>query len=99
MRNQFPLLKQISERFVKYIENHPTATTDGIETRALTKRLTIDNVAKTTFGVDGKSFESYEDISEFNKLANKFLSPGTFLTLVMSAMAVFPWLSYLMTFK
>ncbi|KAH1007938.1 hypothetical protein HUJ04_005109 [Dendroctonus ponderosae] len=68
MKNLFTLLKDIACIFVKFIENHPTAASDGIETRALTKRFTLDNVAKTAFGVDGKAFESYEDISDFNKV-------------------------------
>ncbi|XP_066262203.1 uncharacterized protein [Euwallacea similis] len=90
MKNMYVILKVISQNFVKYIENYPRATTDGIETRALTKRLTLDNVAKSAFGIDGKAFESYEDISEFNKLANYFLSPGIMTSLVFVALQIFP---------
>ncbi|CAG9766538.1 unnamed protein product [Ceutorhynchus assimilis] len=90
MKNMYPILREISKNMVKYIENHPTATTDGIETRALTKRLTLDNVAKAAFGIDGKAFERYDDISEFNKLADEFLTPGTWTSYIFYLATVFP---------
>ncbi|XP_066155879.1 uncharacterized protein [Euwallacea fornicatus] len=95
MKTMFATLQEISKNFVKYIENHPRATTEGIETRALTKRLTLDNVAKSAFGIDGKAFESYEDISEFNKLANSFLNPGTMMSLFFAILQIFPQISTL----
>ncbi|ERL92317.1 hypothetical protein D910_09634 [Dendroctonus ponderosae] len=90
MKNLFTLLKDIACIFVKFIENHPTAASDGIETRALTKRFTLDNVAKTAFGVDGKAFESYEDISDFNKLVDQFLKPGTVQSIFIALTQIFP---------
>lgn len=99
MKNMFPTLKDISAALIKFIENHPTRTTDGIETRALTKRLTLDNVAKAAFGIDGKSFESYEDISEFNKLANNFLTPGTLFSLYFGFVQIFPAIGTLLKLK
>ncbi|XP_050295639.1 probable cytochrome P450 28d1 [Anthonomus grandis grandis] len=92
MKNMFSTIEVINKNFVKYIENHPTANTDGIETRALTKRLTLDNVAKAAFGIDGKSFESYNDISEFNKLVNKFMNPGTLGSIIFYLAQIFPWI-------
>ncbi|KAL1512671.1 hypothetical protein ABEB36_002228 [Hypothenemus hampei] len=90
MKAMYPILKIVAKNFVKFIENHPTASTDGIESRQLTKRLTIDYVAKSAFGIDSKSFDSYEDISEFNKLANQFLSPGTAFSFVFMLAQIFP---------
>lgn len=90
MKNLFPLLQDIACTLVKFIENHPTAASDGIETRELTKRFTLDNVAKTAFGVDGKAFESYDDISDFNKLVDQFLKPGTFQSILIALTQIFP---------
>lgn len=95
----FAILKDISGGLIKFIENHPTRTTDGIESRALTKRLTLDNVAKTAFGVDGKAFESYDDISEFNKLVNNFLTPGTAFSWYFGLVQLFPSLGRVLHFK
>nr|WIT94143.1 cytochrome P450 monooxygenase CYP347E7 [Euwallacea interjectus] len=95
LKTMFAILQVINKNFVKYIENRPKATTEGIETRALTKRLTLDNVAKSAFGIDGKAFESYEDISEFNKMADSFLNPGTTMSLFFVALQCFPQISAL----
>ncbi|CAG9766537.1 unnamed protein product [Ceutorhynchus assimilis] len=99
MKNIYPILKDISKNMVKFIENHPTATTEGIETRALTKRLTLDNVAKAAFGIDGKAFEKYDDISEFNKLADQFFTPGTWSSFMLFLGQIFPVLLKYRLFK
>ncbi|XP_030760088.1 probable cytochrome P450 28a5 [Sitophilus oryzae] len=90
LKNLFPIMTSITKDFIKFIEHHPTANTDGIETRLLTKRYTLDNVAKAAFGIDGKSFESYEELSDFMQLANSFLTPGTLHGLFMQVIQIFP---------
>ncbi|XP_030753464.1 probable cytochrome P450 28d1 [Sitophilus oryzae] len=99
LKHIFPLISNVAKRFVEYIENHPTATTDGIETRLLTKRFTLDNVAKTAFGIDGKAFDSYDKLSDFMELADSFLTPGSSHAIILQLGQVFPSLLNMFSIK
>ncbi|XP_076259777.1 putative cytochrome P450 28a5 [Rhynchophorus ferrugineus] len=100
MKNLYPMITEIAKTMVNFIENHPTGTTDGIETRLLTKRFTLDNVAKAAFGIDGKCFGSYDEMSDFMQLTNTFLQPGSFQAILTQMIQIFPVITKLpfMTF-
>nr|WDY85988.1 cytochrome P450 347B4 [Pagiophloeus tsushimanus] len=99
MKHLYQILHGIADKFTNFIEHHPTAATDGINTRELAKRYTLDNVAKAAFGIDGKSFESYTELSEFMKIANEMLSPGSLSGIMLQLNAVLPFLGRLLSVK
>lgn len=89
MKDIYPLIAGVAEKLIKFVENDPRAETDGINTRELTRRFTLDNVAIAAFGIDGKSFESHK-ISEFMELANRILIPGVLNGILLQLTAVLP---------
>ncbi|XP_030760090.1 probable cytochrome P450 28d1 [Sitophilus oryzae] len=90
LKGLFPIITSITQEFVRFIEHHPNAHTEGIETRLLTKRFTSDNVAKAAFGIDGKAFESYDNMSDFMQMANSFFTPGTIQAILLQIVQIFP---------
>lgn len=95
----YQIIEHISDTFTTFIEKHPTATSDGIETRDLTKRYTLNNVASVAFGVNGKTFEQYDQLSEFMKLSNAMLTPGSLNGILLQLNAIFPLLGKLLSVK
>lgn len=95
MKSMFPLIGKVNQRLRAYLESQPDIERGcTLETQNLCRRFTLDNVALAAFGVDGKSFESEE--SDFMRLANSFIAPGTF---ALSMLQMFPLISNLVALK
>uniref|UniRef100_A0AAR5Q360 Cytochrome P450 n=2 Tax=Dendroctonus ponderosae TaxID=77166 RepID=A0AAR5Q360_DENPD len=95
MKSLFPLIVNVNQRLSKYLESQPNIELGHtIETQNLCRRFTLDNVALSAFGIDGKCFESEE--SDFMRLANSFIAPGSF---ALSMLQMFPLISRLVALK
>ncbi|CAG9768729.1 unnamed protein product [Ceutorhynchus assimilis] len=91
MRPLFTIIEQVNVRLKHYLEKHEGQT---LETQNLCRRYTLDNVALVAFGINGNCFDS--DESDFMKLANSFIAPGTFALWMLQ---MFPLISYLVSLK
>ncbi|CAH1155384.1 unnamed protein product [Phaedon cochleariae] len=75
MKGMYPLIRNSSERMVRYIEDE-ISKSSTMESRELCVRLTLDNVASCAFGLEGRSFD--EPYSSFRQMADEFFSPDNF---------------------
>ncbi|RZC37303.1 p450 domain containing protein, partial [Asbolus verrucosus] len=91
-------LEETSLQLVKFIENQRgTMNGDGYEAKELCSRFTLNNVASCAFGIEGKCFE--EENSEFRQIAKKFLSPGTWATILFFCVTLFPSISKIVSIR
>ncbi|XP_050309053.1 probable cytochrome P450 6a23 isoform X2 [Anthonomus grandis grandis] len=91
MKNLFPLIEKVNKRLTNYLKQNLNIS---LETQKLCRRYTLENVALSAFGIEGRNFKNEE--SEFMKLANSFIAPGTF---ALSMFQMFPILSNLVSLK
>ncbi|XP_030751201.1 probable cytochrome P450 28a5 [Sitophilus oryzae] len=92
MKSLFYLIETVDRKLSKYIDSQKGKT---LETQNLCRRYTLENVALSAFGIDGRCFESTQE-SDFMKLANAFIAPGTF---ALSMLQMFPLISNLISLK
>lgn len=98
MKSIYPLLVDISQRLVAFVEHQPEAFTGvGLETKELCTKFTLNNVASCAFGIEGKCFE--ESNSKFRDLARRFLSPDTLSMFKMFLLFQFPFLAKILSIK
>lgn len=92
MKLIYPLLEEVGENLVKFIDNHPEMSNgEGYEAKELCGRFTLDNVATTAFGIDGKCL--VEENSEFRQFTKEFFTPSKGTILILFLMTAFPPLS------
>jgi hypothetical protein len=98
MKLVYPHLEDTSQRISKFIDSQPNATNgQGYEAKELCKRYTLNNVASCAFGLEGKCFE--EDNSEFQQIAQQFMTPETWSTVKIFLMSLFPFLTNFISVK
>nr|XP_015839583.1 PREDICTED: probable cytochrome P450 6a13 isoform X2 [Tribolium castaneum] len=71
MKWLYPLLDEVAENLVKFIENQPKT----LNAKDVCARFTLNNVASCAFGIEGKCFE--EENNHFRQMAIEFLSPSS----------------------
>lgn len=95
IKNLHSLIEEVNDRLLNYLNSQPNIKTgQTLETQNLCRRYTLDNVALTAFGIHGRCFES--DESDFMKLANSFIAPGSF---ALSMLQLFPLISSFISLK
>lgn len=95
VKSLLALIEQVNVRLSNYLDSQPDIDRgETLETQRLCRRYTLDNVALVAFGIDGKCFDW--DESDFTKLANSFIAPGTF---ALSILQMFPLLGNLISLK
>jgi hypothetical protein len=98
MKSLFPLLEDNGIKLAKYLETRPEATNgDGYEAKELSARFTINNIASSVFGLEGKCFE--EENSHFRKLATEFFSSESGVVFKFFIMIMFPPLGRLLRLR
>lgn len=97
MRVIFPLLDTIGKRLVKYINDQIDAGESYLETKELSTKTTLENVASCAFGLEGQCFDNPN--AEFRQIAQDFLSPGGLQSIKFMLIMMFPALSRLVSFK
>lgn len=97
MRVIFPLLDTIGKRLVKYINDQIDAGESCLETKELSTKTTLENVASCAFGLEGQCFDNPN--AEFRQIAQDFLSPGGLQSIKFMLIMMFPALSRLVSFK
>lgn len=71
----YQILEEMSNRLVKYVKKKSVNGVALLESREVCLRYSLDNVAACVFGVEGRCFD--EEYPLFRKLADDFLSPGS----------------------
>lgn len=97
MKTLFPLIDNVSNNLVKYINKHIEANNPTFELKELCTKTTLENVAISAFGLEAKCFDNPN--SEFRQLADKFLSPGGLQAYKMTLVNILPWLSKVFSLK
>ncbi|KAJ3619260.1 hypothetical protein MTP99_004957 [Tenebrio molitor] len=98
MKSLFPLLEDNGIKMVKYLETLPEATNgDGYEAKELSVQFTLNNIASSIFGLEGKCFE--EQNSHFRQLATEFFSAESEAVFKFFVMVMFPGLAKLLRLR
>lgn len=92
-----PLLDEVNKKMLNYVAEKAINGTALHEAREVCVRYTLDNVAACAFGLEGRCFE--EDYSMFRKLADDFLSPGTWQAIRSTIIFTVPSISQLLRMK
>ncbi|XP_035794485.1 probable cytochrome P450 308a1 [Anopheles albimanus] len=85
VRSTFPLVQQVAEEFVKYIDRTKQENPD-IEAKDLCIKYTVNVVASVAFGIDAESFTNPN--AEFPRMGNALFAPS-FITALRSQLALF----------
>lgn len=93
----YPMLEEVSNRMVQYIEEKSMNGSVLLESREVCVRFTLDNIAACVFGLEGHCFD--EEYSMFRKLADDFLSPGTWQSFKTTLTFALPSLSKIFKVK
>lgn len=88
MKAMYPMLEEVSQRMIKYIEENGSNGNALLESREICVRYTLDNVAACAFGLEGYCFQ--EKYSMFRKLADDFFSPGTWQSIKATFLIAIP---------
>nr|ANS06318.1 cytochrome P450 [Agasicles hygrophila]AZR39417.1 cytochrome P450 [Agasicles hygrophila] len=88
VKNMYIFMDTSSSRLVQYLENQ-TRKSNTVYVNDICARYTLENVAPCTFGLEAKCFEEKE--SNFRRIAEEFLAPGTISKPQQIIMDLFPW--------
>lgn len=93
----FSILEEVSRRMIEYVEEKGSKDNMPLEAREVCVRYTLDNVAACAFGLEGNCFK--ESYPMFRKLADDFLSPGTWQSIKASIIFLLPPLAKILKLK
>jgi cytochrome P450 family 28 len=94
----YPLLEDVSEQLVKFIEKQSIKASDeGLDAKDVCMRFTLNNVGSCAFGLEAKCFE--EDNNEFRQIADRFFTPEGWQTTKVFIVSVIPFLSKFISIK
>ncbi|XP_026481493.1 cytochrome P450 6j1-like [Ctenocephalides felis] len=73
MKAMYPLMIEVGDRMKKYLEKNE-GIPEGIDTKSLSEKFAMDNVASCAFGIDVESFTDKD--SDFIRVAKKIFEPS-----------------------
>lgn len=91
MKSLFPLIKNVSQRFSKYIGE---SLNEAVEAKDLATKFTTEAVASCIFGIEANSFTEGE--SELRQMSKKFFKPSGLTIFKFIVAAVIPPLKSLL---
>lgn len=97
IKGMYPMLEEVSKRMIQFIEEKSNNSCVLLESRELCVRFTLDNVAACAFGLEGNCFQ--KEYPMFRKLADDFLSPGTWQSIKFSIAMTLPALNKLLKIR
>ncbi|CAH0559421.1 unnamed protein product [Brassicogethes aeneus] len=97
MKTVFPLLENVSQKAVSYINKQIDCGENCLESKNLCTKITLENVASCAFGLEANCFN--DPNCDFQDIANKFMSPDKWQAFKLIIATVIPPLMNMLSIR